>query len=52
MNYIVANIVNALHDDDTFYTIIETNYNKGYIHVKQLTTGKEFKITIKEQKEN
>lgn len=49
-NGIINSITNALWDDDNFYTIIETNQNKGFIRVKQLSSGKEFKITVKEQK--
>lgn len=51
MNYIINNIVNALHDDyDTFTSIIETNHSKGFVRVKDLKNGKEYKITIEEQK--
>ena len=50
MNYIINNIVGALHDDNTFYTIIEANHKKGFILVKELNSGKEFKIAVKEQK--
>ena len=46
MNYILSNISKALYDDDTFYTIVETDYNKGFIRVKQLSSGKEFKIAV------
>lgn len=53
MDYIIKNIVNALHDEyDTFTSIIETNYNKGFIRVKDVKNGKEYKITIEEQKKN
>lgn len=50
MNCIINSIVKALYDDDNFYTIIEINHNKGFIRVKQLSNGKEFKIAVKEQK--
>ena len=50
MIYIINNIVNALYDDNTFYSIVETNHNKGFIRVKDLENNKEYKITIKEQK--
>ena len=53
MNYIIGNIVNVLHDDyDTFTSIIEVNYNKGFILARDLKNGKKYKITIEEQKNN
>ena len=48
MDNIVNNIVNALYDYDTFSSIIETNHSKGFIRVKDLKSGKEYKITIEE----
>ena len=53
MDNIIKNIVRALHDEyDTFTSIIETNYHKGFIRVKDVKNGKEYKITIEEQKKN
>lgn len=51
MDYIINNIVNSLYDEyDAFTSIIETNYKKGFIRVKDLRNGKEYKVTIEEQK--
>lgn len=48
MNYIISSIVNALYDDDNFYTIIETNHDEGFIRVKQLNSGIEFVVMVKQ----
>lgn len=48
MNYIISSIVKSLYDDDNFYTIIETNHNEGFIRVKQLSSGIEFIVMVKQ----
>lgn len=52
MNYIINNIIGALHDDDNFCTIIEADSKKGFVRIKELNSGKEFKITVKEIKKS